>query len=282
MGEHFARGRSAEVFRTEDGKILKLFFPDYPREYAEKEYKNTKIAASLGCTGMQVYDMVERDGRFGFIMDFIDGVSQNDMPGRNPLYLFRAGKDLAQCHVRVQKTHSRELDDVRRVCLEILEEPCMAFLTEDEKRCAAGYLRSLPDDDTVLHLDFHTGNVLVDKDGACKIIDWMTAARGCRGIEEALMEFFFAEAELFPEASRAKIALFSAIRGGIGRAFFKEYQRLTPLSAEEIDRCRLAALILRRHWNIAFEAPYLTKTIRALIRTYGVDETAAVKENIEK
>ena len=60
MGEHFARGRSAEIFRTEDGKILKLFFPDYPREYAEKEYKNTKIAASLGCTGMQVYDMVER------------------------------------------------------------------------------------------------------------------------------------------------------------------------------------------------------------------------------
>ena len=66
MGEHFARGRSAEIFRTEDGKILKLFFPDYPREYAEKEYKNTKIAASLGCTGMQVYDMVERGGRFGF------------------------------------------------------------------------------------------------------------------------------------------------------------------------------------------------------------------------
>ena len=83
MGEHFARGRSAEIFRTEDGKILKLFFPDYPREYAEKEYKNTKIAASLGCTGMQVYDMVERGGRFGFVMDCIDGVSQNDMPGKS-------------------------------------------------------------------------------------------------------------------------------------------------------------------------------------------------------
>ncbi len=82
MSEHFARGRSAEIFRTEDGKILKLFFPDYPREYAEKEYKNTKIAASLGCTGMQVYDVVERDGRFGFVMDCIDGVSQNDMPGK--------------------------------------------------------------------------------------------------------------------------------------------------------------------------------------------------------
>ena len=275
MGEHFARGRSAEIFRTEDGKILKLFFPDYPREYAEKEYKNTKIAASLGCTGMQVY--VERGGRFGFVMDCIDGVSQNDMPGKKPAYLFEAGKDLARCHVRVQKAHTRELDDVREVCLGILGEDCMAFLTPEEKSRAAGYLRSLPDDDTVLHLDFHTGNVLVDKSGECKIIDWMTAARGNRAVEEALMEFFFSEAELFPEASKAKIALFSAIRGSIGKGFFKEYQKLSPLSAEEIDRYRLAALILRRHWNIAFEEAYLTKTIRALIEKYGVEE----KETIE-
>lgn len=276
MSEHFARGRSAEVFRTEDGKLLKLFFSEYPREYAEKEYRNTKIAASLGCTGMQVYDMVERDGRFGFVMDFIDGVSQNDMPGKNPLYVFKAGKDLAQCHIRVQNAHSRELDDVRQVCLDILDEDVMAFLTPEEKSRCAGYLRALPDDDTVLHLDFHTGNVLVDRSGECKVIDWMTAARGSRAVEEALMEFFFAEAELFPEASRAKIALFSAIRGAIGKAFFKEYQKLSPLSAEEIDRCRLAALLLRRHWNIAFEAPYLTKTIRALIAKYGVEEKETI------
>ena len=272
MGEHFARGRSAEVFRTEDGKLLKLFFPDYPREYAEKEYENTKVAASLGCTGMQVYGMVERDGRFGFLMDFIDGVSQNDMPGKDPTYLFRAGKDLARCHVRVQEKRTRELDDVREVCLAILEEECMAFLSPEEKKRCAAYLRSLPDEDTVLHLDFHTGNVLVDKSGDCKIIDWMTAARGSRAVEEALMEFFFSEAELFPEASKTKIALFSAIRGSIGKAFFKEYQKLSPLSAEEIDRYRLAALLLRRHWNIAFEEPYLTKTIRDLIEKYGVEE----------
>ena len=39
----------------------------------------------------------------------------------------------------------------------------------------------------------------------------------------------------------------------------------------------IAALILRRHWNIAFEEPYLTKTIRALIEKYGAEE----KETIE-
>ncbi len=265
MGENFARGRSAEIFHADGGRILKLFFPDYPRQYAEKEYRNTKIAADLGCTGMNVYEMVEKDGRFGFVMDFVDGVSQNDMPGKNPLYLFKGGKDLAACHVRVQEKHTDQLDDVRQVCLDLLDDGTMEFLTAEEKQKAAAYIRSLPEEDTVLHLDFHTGNVLVDKDGQCKIIDWMTAARGNRAVEEALMEFLFSEAELFPEASDLQRMFFRVVRGFIGRQFFKEYQRLTPLPAEEIERYRLLALIIRRSWNIEFERPYLTKTIRELI-----------------
>ncbi len=270
MSENFARGRSAEIFHAGEGKILKLFFADYPREYAEKEYRNTKIAAELGCTGMNVYEMVEKDGRFGFVMDLVDGVSQNDMPGKNPLYLFRGGKDLAQCHVRVQAKHTKQLDDVRQVCLDLLADKTMSFLSAEEKQKAAGYIRSLPEDDTVLHLDFHTGNVLVDKSGQCKIIDWMTAARGNRGVEEALMEFLFSEAELFPEASEMQKKFFHAVRGFVGKQFFREYQKLTPISPEEIDRWRLPALILRRSWNIEFEKPYLTKTIRELIEKYGV------------
>lgn len=269
MDERFARGRSAEIFHTGDGKILKLFFPDYPRQYAEKEYKNTMIAAELGCTGIDVYDMVEQDGRFGFVMDFVDGVSQNDMPSKNPLYLLKGGKDLAACHVRVQSKRSKELDDVRQVCLEELDRESMAFLTPEERDKAAAYIRSLPEDDTVLHLDFHTGNVLVDKSGECKVIDWMTAARGNRAVEEALMEFLFSEAELFPEASNMQRTFFRVVRGFIGKQFFKEYQRLSPLPAEEIDRWRLLALIIRRSWNIEFERPYLTKTIRQLIQKYA-------------
>ena len=38
MSEQFARGRSAEVFKNADGTVTKLFFADYPRENAEKEF----------------------------------------------------------------------------------------------------------------------------------------------------------------------------------------------------------------------------------------------------
>ena len=268
MSERFARGRSAEIFRTEDGRVLKLFFADYPKEFAEKEYRNTRIAADLGCTGMKVYEQVERDGRFGFVMDYVDGISQNDMPGRKLSYFFRAGADLAKCHVRVQACRSHELDDIRTVCTGILEDPVTDFLTRDEKDRAARYILSLPEEDTLLHLDLHTGNVLVDRDMNCYVIDWMTAARGNRAVEEALMEFLFSAAELFPEKSKLVNAVYGAVRGTIGRSFFKEYQKLTPISAEEIDRYRLLALLFRRSWNIEFERMYLTRAIRKQIRKY--------------
>ena len=62
MSDNYARGRSAEVFHAGEGKVLKLFFEDYPREYAEKEYRNTKIVSELGCTSMKVYDKVAEAG----------------------------------------------------------------------------------------------------------------------------------------------------------------------------------------------------------------------------
>lgn len=268
MDDKFARGRSAEVFRTEDGRVIKLFFADYPAAYAEKEYRNTKIASEIGCTQMRVYDMVEREGRCGFVMDFIDGVSQNDMPGKNPAYLLKGGKDLAACHVLAQSKASHGLDDIREVCAELLEDETLQILHEEEREKARKYILSLPEEDTVLHLDFHTGNVLVDRQGNCSVIDWMTAARGNRAVEMAMMEFLFSEAELFPEASKMQLIFFRTVRGYIGKQFFKAYQELTPISAEEIDRYRMLALIVRRSWGIEFEQEYLTKTLKSLIVKY--------------
>ena len=266
--EKFARGRSSEAFRLEDGKVLKLFFEDYPKEFAEKEFKNTKIASDTGCTSMKVYEMVEQDGRTGIVMDFIDGISQNDMPTKNPLYLFKGGKDLARCHQIVHTKKSHELGDVRKFCVDTLDEETFSSLTPEEKKKAKDYIMSLPEDDTIIHLDFHTGNVLVDANGKCTVIDWMTAQRGNRAIEVAMMEFLFSEAELFPGSSKLQLAFYTAVRGMIGKQYFKLYQKLMPISAEEIEKYRLLALIIRRSWDIDFEKENLLNKIRNFIKKY--------------
>ena len=268
MAEKFARGRSSEAFKLEDGKVLKLFFEDYPEEYAKKEYKNTKIANETGCTNMKVYEMVKQDGRVGIVMDYIDGISQNDMPTKNPLYIFKGGKDLARCHNLVHNKKSHDLVDVRDMVCEMLDEDTLKVLTDEERQLAKKYVRSLEEDDTIIHLDFHTGNVLVDDNGECTVIDWMTAARGNRAIEVAMMEFLFSEAELFPGSSKLQLAFYSAVRGLIGKQYFKLYKTLMPISDEEIDKYRLLALIIRRRWGIEFERENLTNKIKNLIKKY--------------
>lgn len=267
MTDRYARGRSSEIFKTEDGKVLKLFFSDYPKSDAEREFKNTKIASDLGATTLKVYDFVEKDERFGFTMNFVDGVSQNDLPG-GPGYLLKGGKDLAKCHAIVHQLKSHELSDIRIICCEMLDQEALNILNDEEKQLAKNYIMSLPEDDTIIHLDFHTGNVLVSPDGKLTVIDWMTASRGNRAIECAMMQFLFSAAELFPEKSKLVNFFFGLVRGFIGKEFFKEYLTLMPIEESEIDRYRLLALIVRRSWNIEFEKEYLTKAIKELIKKY--------------
>ena len=127
-----------------------------------------------------------------------------------------------------------------------MDDETLSSLSKEDREKAKNYIMSLPEDDTIIHLDFHTGNVLVDKDGKCTVIDWMTALRGNRAIEVAMMEFLFSEAELFPGSSKLQLAFYTAVRGMIGKQYFKLYQQLMPISAEEIDKYRLLALIIRR------------------------------------
>lgn len=266
MESKFARGRSSEVFHLEDGRVLKLFFSDYPQSDALQEFKNTEIASQCGCTNMKIYEMVEKDGRVGFIMDYIDGVSQNDMPSKKPFYIFKGGKDLAKCHALVHAKSAHDLNDVRLVAVDALATEPFNIFTDKEKALMKDYILTLPSEDTIIHLDFHTGNVLVDKKGNCHIIDWMTAARGNRAIEYAMMEFLFSEAELFPGASKAQLAFYKAVRKMIGKQYYKTYQKLMPINKDEIDKYRMIALIIRRSWDIDFEKEILAKHIRELIK----------------
>jgi len=268
MENKFARGRSSELFKLEDGKVLKLFFKEYPKSDAQKEFKNTMIASKLGCTPVHVYEEKEIDGRYGFTMDFINGVCQNDMPGKDPSYIFKAGKDLAVCHALVHSKKSHDLDDIRILTRDLLDKDEFKELTEDEKERAKKYIMSLKEDDTIIHLDFHTGNTLVDENKNCIVIDWMTAARGNRAVEYAMMEFLFTDAELFPEKSKFVNSIFGLIRGMIGKQYYKKYQSLMPLDEKTVDKYRLLALIIRRSWAIEFEHANLINQIKNLIKKY--------------
>lgn len=272
MSKLYARGRFGEIYLLDDNKVMKLFFQEVPKEEAEQEYNNTKIAYENGCTPIKVYDFVEQDGRFGFTMDFCPGMSQNDYSGKHPGYIFKGGTDLARQHYMVHSKKCHDLRDIRLYDCDLLDNcEYLNSLTDEEKARARKFIMSLPEEDTIIHLDFHTANVMIDDQGVCRTVDWTTAFRGNRAIEVAMMKHFFSEAELFAEASAAQNWFYDKVRRIVGHYYFKEYNNLMPIEDSEVDKYRLLALVFRRSWDLVTEREILDNHIKDLIKKYGID-----------
>ncbi len=68
-------GRTAEIRPYGDGLVLKLFFVDFPREWSEREAFAPRLVHGAGFAAPAVHDTVDIEGRFGIVMDRLDGVS---------------------------------------------------------------------------------------------------------------------------------------------------------------------------------------------------------------
>lgn len=263
-GKPFTHGRSAELYDLGDGKVLKLYFPEFPESDVDLEYLNTCEAFRLGCTPMECFGKVECDGRYGIILKKIPGISMTKMPEKNPLILFKAGRLIAEQHAMVQSKHTDALPDLREKAAACLDGEAFVFLSAERKEKLRRYILSLPAGDSVIHLDFHTENILMNgKD--VTVIDWMTAAKGVPQAEVAMMDFLHHHAELFPGSSKAQLAFYTAVRTFIYNSFLKNYIKLTGMSPDAPKPWYVVALVMRRAWDIASEKGYLEGEITRLV-----------------
>lgn len=259
------RGRSADIYLQDDGKILKLFFAGTPQETAALEYANTLEAHALGCTPMRCYELVEQDGRFGLTLEQMSGIPMTKLPNTNPLTLLTAPKQLASVHLRVHGAHTQKLRSARDTAVELLDTEPLTVLSSEERARMKAYLATLDEGDTVLHLDLHTDNILVDGKSLVAI-DWMTAMRGAREIEVGMMQFLFHDAELFPGSTPAQLKFYQAVRSYMFKGYFKHYNRAMPVDLDAVRRYKPIPLIIRRGlWNIPFEADVIASQLRALL-----------------
>ena len=259
--------RSSEVFDLGEGKVLKLYFTETEDASIDREILNTKVAFETGCTPMACYGDVKIRGRRGLIIKKLEGSSMTNMPGKNPLILFTAGKILATLHANVHSKKAPQLKDVRQETIEVLErEAVFNLLTKEDKERLKAYILALPEGDNILHMDFHTDNILCDGNNY-QVIDWMTALRGNPLAEVAMMNFLHHEAELFPGSSRLKIAFMQMVRGGIYNSFIKNYEKMTGRTEAESHQWDIIAWILRLgNWNINYERENLQGKIAAFVK----------------
>ncbi|MCL2491769.1 MAG: phosphotransferase, partial [Coriobacteriia bacterium] len=260
-----ARGRSAEIIPYQDGKVVKLFLKGFPAFMIEAELANTIEAHAQGATSMQCYGTVEMDGRTGIVLDWVKGEPMTKAAEKNPMILLKSGQMLADQHVLVHSKTSERLRDVRELAVEFLDDESLAVLSIDEREKAKRYIARLPEGNTILHLDFHTENVMVDGTD-CVTIDWLTAARGYPEVEIGVMDYVFHYGLLFPGISKLQEIFYTTVRSFVYNGYLKNYLKATGVDLANVDRWRLISLIIRRRiWAHEFEKDTLTEQMKACI-----------------
>lgn len=82
--ELLSRGRSAEVYTWEDGKVLKLFHESRSSDQVKSESKIADFVFMAGLPVPAVFETIKWKKRLGIVYEKMDGVSMLDACLENP------------------------------------------------------------------------------------------------------------------------------------------------------------------------------------------------------
>lgn len=233
-GPALVRGNTAEIRALDDGRVCKLYHDADATESARYEARATRSANEVGLPVPAVDGVVTIDGRPGVVLERLEGRTLlADLESR-PWTLTTSARILADLHARVHRSRTPDLPALRPRLRERIERAPGVPAAVRERALAV--LDSLPDDDRLLHGDFHPGNVLLGERGPI-VIDWLDASAGPPGADVARTVLLLRFADDGPHV-RVLGALLS-------RLYLLAYRRERPVSQSLVRRWELPVAVAR-------------------------------------
>ena len=262
LGQLIGTGRQAEIYAWDDGRVVKLFYPSYSREQVEREAMLTGAVSATGLPVPQVFDAVQIDGRHGFVMSRVEGVSMMVRFASRPWGLLSDAKMFARLHAQVNAARADDLPPVREgLRTRIIETD---VLPDEWRVKALSTLDSLPDGDTVCHGDFHPDNVMMTSDDPA-LIDWPGAKKGAPEADFARTLVLLITATLPAHVPRFQKLMMNTGRALFTRTYRQHYYRVTGVSELDVHAWMLPVCAARLSENIADDMPALHKLVAKLI-----------------
>lgn len=257
--EHMiGQGNTAEIYRIDDDKIIKLFRSGLDKGIIEREYQNgIAIQKILDCVP-KVYEMVEIDGRFGIVYQEIKGTDMLKTMLTSLWKINNTAKKLAHYHLYIQKPIPDGIVTVK----EKLEEDINGaeVISDEKKEVLRKYLMKLPEGNELCHFDFHPGNIMIS-DKKAIFIDWMTACKGdsCADVARTCLMLKYGEVAHAPWIMRKLISIFQQ---HIYKIYIKEYLLISQRNIGDIIRWELPVAAARlREWLTENEKTILLQLV---------------------
>lgn len=166
------KGNTAEVFEYTNGKVCKLFFKGYPHEYIGLEFKNAKEMYRNKINVPQPFQMVMVENREGIIYERIEGKTLQNIITETKEDVHAVLDMFVHLHLDILTHHSKNVLSYKNYLIAMLKNKKVTNQMIFSKVIA------LPDDDYLLHGDFHPNNILVMPDGTPVVIDFMNVCHG--------------------------------------------------------------------------------------------------------
>lgn len=175
LSKPIASGRTAEIYDSGDGWVVKLFAFGIGKEAAFNELDALKTAALHGIPVPEPGDLVLMKMRWGFAM--------RKVAGQNGMQKLHAGQDPAEAgrsYARLQHDLTSHSGKFLPETGKVVEGKITLLdgFSDEEKGKLLSLLHRAPKKDRLLHGDFHPGNVLWQHDGSHTFTDWVDSSKG--------------------------------------------------------------------------------------------------------
>lgn len=171
-------GMHADVYRLDDETVVKAYRPFVTMESIEREKKLSKWAFVNGLPTAISFDIVKAGDRDGIVYELINARSVSEYikeSDANFDIFIRKYVDLME-QIHSVEVMPGELPDMKQQALGWIAT-CREYLYSEVCDRLVPVVESLPDSHTLLHADYHIGNILVCGD-ELMLIDMDTLCAG--------------------------------------------------------------------------------------------------------
>lgn len=226
LGEKIGGGAYSDAYSWAPGQVVKLFKPGLPQGMAWFEARMIRAVRAAGVPVAEVFGEVTLDGRFGIVLQRLDGPTLWQLTRTGAVTFEQAGAIVAALAISLHKTPAPPQVLSMREYMESQLRLDDGKLPKQIGPKILALIDRLPPGDGLCHCDLSPGNVIMTAEGP-KLVDWISAMRAPAAVDLGFLHVILSELgpEVAddPERPRATNAATQA-----------EYARLAGMSLAEL------------------------------------------------
>jgi uncharacterized protein (TIGR02172 family) len=257
LGNKLAEGRTAEIFVWGADWVVKLFRPGWGRGTVEYEYNQAVASQMTGYRVPQVQQMVEIDGRFGIVYERVEGQTMLEAIRQKPFDFVDHARQMADLHLDMHSRQAKGLEASWEILTWKINKA--SSLSPEIKEKVLTYLYSLPQENKLLHGDFHPDNIILTQNGPV-IIDWVDGNVG-HPLADVARTYVIARVGIPPNErfNRIFFLVFLSV-------YLQRYFKANPYKRSEFARWILPVAAGRLAEEIPHEISPLTQWVDSLVK----------------